>query len=249
MALCHPKIHNTWITQARVPTSTLTFSNTPTDQEQRIHSGVGIACNHAWAWSMDHESTWWNLKLEDFIQNWHRANLGSPSFTTLSLYLSCTSHSSRNLQSSWARGMTHRWKSKLAKRTKNEQSLLKNNKDGRHIWGEALLVPSGDYVLLAPSGDYSQSIPSKSTNRIRCFTSRTVLLPTSAKLTRGIWEINRGEILVLTVTVFKNIQEHSMKFKNIRGYSNGKIKFKNIQDFRRPVRTLVVTKSVTLQYS
>ena len=30
-----------------------------------------------------------------------------------------------------------------------------------------------------------------------------------------------------------------MKFKNIRGYSNGKIKFKNIQDFRRPVRTLV----------
>ena len=29
-----------------------------------------------------------------------------------------------------------------------------------------------------------------------------------------------------------------MKFKNIRGYSNGKIKFKNIQDFRRPVRTL-----------
>ena len=78
---------------------------------------------------------WWNLKLEDFIQNWHRANLGSPSFTTLSLYLSCTSHTSRNLQSSWARGMTHRWKSKLAKRTKNEQSLLKNNKDGRHIWG------------------------------------------------------------------------------------------------------------------
>ena len=105
--------------------------------------------------------------------------------------------------------------------------------------GEALLAPSGDYVLLAPSGDYDQSIPPKSTNRIRCFTSRTVLLPTSAKLTRGIWEINRGEILVLTVTVFKNIQEHSMKFKNIRGYSNGKIKFKNIQDFRRPVRTLV----------
>ena len=105
--------------------------------------------------------------------------------------------------------------------------------------GEALLAPSGDYVLLAPSGDYNQSIPPKSTNRIRCFTSRTVLLPTSAKLTRGIWEINRGEILVLTVTVFKNIQEHSMKFKNIRGYSNGKIKFKNIQDFRRPVRTLV----------
>ena len=30
-----------------------------------------------------------------------------------------------------------------------------------------------------------------------------------------------------------------MKFKNIRGYSNGKIKFKNIQDFRRPVRTLI----------
>ena len=104
--------------------------------------------------------------------------------------------------------------------------------------GEALLAPSGDYVLLAPSGDYDQSIPPKSTNRIRCFTSRTVLLPTPAKLTRGIWEINRGKILVLTVTVFKNIQEHSMKFKNIRGYSNGKIKFKNIQDFRRPVRTL-----------
>ena len=32
-----------------------------------------------------------------------------------------------------------------------------------------------------------------------------------------------------------------MKFKNIRGYSNGKIKFKNIQDFRRPVRTLIST--------
>ena len=132
--LYHPKsdIHNTWITQARVPTSTLTFSNTPTDQEQRIHSGVGIACNHAWPWAwwwsmvMVHGWSWWNL--EDFIQNWHRANLGSPSFTTHSLYLSCTSHSSRNLQSSWARGMTHRWKSKLAKRTKNEQSLLKITK-------------------------------------------------------------------------------------------------------------------------
>ena len=114
------------------------------------------------------------------------------------------------------------------------------------ISGGALLAPSGDYVLLAPSGDYNQSIPPKSTNRIRCFTSRTVLLPTSAKLTRGIWEINRGEILV--VTVFKNIQEHSMKFKNIRGYSNGKIKFKNIQDFRRPVRTLSRTLSSLLTH-
>ena len=112
--------------------------------------------------------------------------------------------------------------------------------------GGALLAPSGDYVLLAPSGDYNQSIPPKSTNRIRCFTSRTVLLPTSAKLTRWIWEINRGKILVLTVTVFKNIQEHSMKFKNIRGYSNGKIKFKNIQDFRRPVRTLFVTLQIQI---
>ena len=72
---------------------------------------------------------WWkHWNLEDIIQNWHRANLESPSFTTHSLYLSCTSHSSRNLQSSWARGMTHRWKSKLAKRTKNEQSLLKITK-------------------------------------------------------------------------------------------------------------------------
>ena len=118
------------------------------------------------------------------------------------------------------------------------KSLLKITKMDAISGGEALLAPSGDYVLLTPFGD--QSIPPKSTNRIRCFTSRTVLLPTSAKLTRGIWEINRGKILVLTVTVFKNIQEHSMKFKNIRGYSNGKIKFKNIQDFRRPVRTLDV---------
>ena len=123
--LDHPKsdIHNTWITQARVPISTLTFSNTPTDQEQSIHSGVGIACN-AWPWWRS--NGWRNL--EDFIQNRHRANLGSPSLTTHSLYLSCTSHSSRNLQSSWAWGMTHRWKSKLAKRTKNEQSLLKITK-------------------------------------------------------------------------------------------------------------------------
>ena len=44
--------HNTLITQARVPTSTLTFSNTPTEQEQRIHSGVGIACN-AWPWMVE----------------------------------------------------------------------------------------------------------------------------------------------------------------------------------------------------
>ena len=113
--------------------------------------------------------------------------------------------------------------------------------------GEADESAPGDYVLLAPSGDYNQS---KSTNRIRCFTSRTVLLPTSAKLTCGIWEINRGEILVLTltVTVFKNIQEHSMKFKNIRRYSNGKIKFKNIQDFRRPVRTLITYQQQWLSY-
>ena len=86
---------------------------------------------------------WWNL--EDFIQNWHRANLGSPSFTTHSLYLSCTSHSSRNLQSSWARGMTHRWKSKLAKRTKNEQSLLKITKmdaisGGKHYWRQLVIM-------------------------------------------------------------------------------------------------------------
>ena len=45
------------ITQARVPTSTLTFSNTPTDQEQIIHSGVGIACNHAWP-SRGHGGPW-----------------------------------------------------------------------------------------------------------------------------------------------------------------------------------------------
>ena len=49
--------------------------------------------------------------------NLHRGNLGSPSFTTNSLYLSCTSHSSRNLQSPWA-GMSNRWKGTLAKRTK-----------------------------------------------------------------------------------------------------------------------------------
>ena len=149
---------------------------------------------------------WWNL--EDFIKNWHRANLGSPSFTTHSLYLSCTSHSSRNLQSSWARGMTHRWKSKLAKRTKNEQSLLKITKMDAISVGEALLVPSGDYVLLAPSGDYNQSIPPKSTNRIRCFTSRTVLLPTSAKLTRGIWEINRGEIFFFFFSAGQRFPPH-----------------------------------------
>ena len=137
--LYNPKsdIHNTWITQARVPTSTLTFSNTPTDQEQRIHSGVGIACNHAWPWPWSIHHWMMELVLEDFMQNWHRANLGSPSFTTHSLYLSCTSHSSRNLQSSWARGMTHRWKSKLAKRTKNEQSLLKITKMDAISGGEA----------------------------------------------------------------------------------------------------------------
>ena len=103
------------------------------------------------------------------------------------------------------------------------------------------VAPSGDYVLLAPSGDCNQTIPPKSTNRIRCFTSLTVLLPTSGKLARGICEINKGKCLVLIVTLFKNIQEHPMKFENIRGYSNGKIKFKNIQDFRRPVRTLTLS--------
>ena len=46
----------------------------------------------------------------------------------------------------------------------------------------------------------------KSTNRTRCFTSLTVLLPTSGKLARGIWEINREKIVVLIVTLFKNIQ-------------------------------------------
>ena len=33
--------------------------------------------------------------------------------------------------------------------------------------------------------------------------------------------------------------EHSVEFKNIRGYLNEK--FKNIQDFRRPMRTLLYT--------
>ena len=82
--------------------------------------------------------------------------------------------------------------------------------------GEALLAPSGDYVLLAPSGDYNQSIPPKSTNRIRCFTSRTVLLPTSAKLTRGIWEINRGGNLSFNSN---SIQEHSRTFNEIQEHS------------------------------
>ena len=68
------------------------------------------------------------------------------------------------------------------------------------------VAPSGDYVLLAPSGDYNQTIPPKSTNRICCFTSHTVLLPTSGKLARRIWEINREKIVVLVVTLFKNIQ-------------------------------------------
>ena len=189
-----------------------------------------------------HGWSWWNL--EDFIQNWHRANLGSPSFTTQSLYLSCTSHSSRNLQSSWARGMTHRWKSKLAKRTKNEQSLLKITKmdaiSGGGGGGWALLAPSGDYVLLAPSGDYNQSIPPKSTNRIRCFTSRTVLLPTSAKLTRGIWEINRGKILVLTVTVFKNIQWNSRTFEGTRMEKSNSRTFKTFGDLCEPWVQLIL---------
>ena len=135
--------------------------------------------------------------------------------------------------------MSNRWKGKLAKITKMNklkvQSLQITNMDAR-----SRVAPSGDYVLLAPSGDCNQSIPPKSTNRICCFTSLTVLLPTSGKLARGICEINKEFFLVLIVTLSKNIQEHPMKFKNIRGYSNGKIKFKNIQDFRRPVRTLIV---------
>ena len=111
--------------------------------------------------------------------------------------------------------------------------LAKNNKDGCQIWGEHYWRHLVIITL--------ETIPPKSTNKIRCLTSCTVLLPASAKLTRGIWETNSGEIVVLTVTLFKNIHEHLMKFKNIRGYSNGKIKLKNIQDFRRPVRTLLVT--------
>ena len=106
--LYHPKrdIHNTWITQARVPTSTLKYPNWPRAENSFgswhcLQSCMAMA-PLPWAWG---GHGWWNL--EDFIQNWHRANLGSPSFTTHSLYLSCTSHSSRNLQSSWARGMTH----------------------------------------------------------------------------------------------------------------------------------------------
>ena len=51
------------------------------------------------------------------------------------------------------------WKCKLAKRTKNEQSLLKITKMDAISVVEALLAPSGDYVLLAPSGEYNQSIP------------------------------------------------------------------------------------------
>ena len=63
--------------------------------------------------------------LNDFIQNLHCANLGSPYFTTHSLYLSCTSHSSRNLQSPCARGISNRWKSK---ENENEET----NKDRCH---------------------------------------------------------------------------------------------------------------------
>ena len=64
---------------------------------------------------------------------------------------------------------------------------------------------TGAIWVCSTSGDYNQ--------REYAVSRRVVLLPTSATLTRGIWEINRGKILVLTVTVFKNIQEHSMKFK------------------------------------
>ena len=47
--------------------------------------------------------------------------------------------------------------------------------------GSPILAPSGDYVVVAPSCDYSQPVSAKSTNRIRCFTLRTVLLPTGVK--------------------------------------------------------------------
>ena len=132
----------------------------------------------------DDDGTW---KIS--IQNFTRIALispGSPSFTTHSLYLSCTSHSSRNLQSPSAHGMSNRRKSKLAKRTNSKQSLQNfiANMDAR---SRSLLAPSGDYVVVSPSGDYSQpAISPKSTNRICCFTLSTVLLPTSVKLTRGI---------------------------------------------------------------
>ena len=82
-------IHNTWIIQAHVPTPT--FS-------ELIRELAYLA---------------WKIS----IQNWHRANIGSPYFATHYLHLSCTSHSSRNLQSPSSHGMSNRWKSKLGKRT------------------------------------------------------------------------------------------------------------------------------------
>ena len=174
--------------------------------KSRVHSGVGIACMEWWSWWM----------MPDFIQNWHRAILGSPFFTTHSLYnVSCTSQSSRNLQSPWARGMSNRWKGKLAKRTKMNklkvQSLQITNMDAR-----SRVAPSGDYVLLAPSGDCNQSIPPKSTNRICCFTSLTVLLPTSGKLARGICEINKEFFFSFNSNI---IQEHSRTSNEIQEHS------------------------------
>ena len=104
--IVHPKsdIHKIWITQAHVPTPTLTFSNAPSPRAENS-SGTG-------SW---HFFKLLHGRFQNF--NLHRGNLGSPSFTTNSLYLSCTSHSSRNLQSPWA-GMSNRWKGTLAKRTK-----------------------------------------------------------------------------------------------------------------------------------
>ena len=115
--LLYPKIdiHNIWITQAHVPTPTLTFSNAPSPRAENSS-----------------RSCWDFFKLlhgrfQNF--NFHRANLGSPSFTTHSLYLSCTSHSPRKLLSPWA-GMSNRWKATLAKRTKLK-IFHKQNKHGR----------------------------------------------------------------------------------------------------------------------
>ena len=101
--------------------------------------------------------------LEDFLQNFnlHRANLGSTSFTThsYSLYLSCTSHLSRNVQSPWA-GMSKWWKGKLDKERKwtNWNSPKITKMDPEQSSREELMAPSGDYVLLAPSGECNQTI-------------------------------------------------------------------------------------------
>ncbi len=102
--LLYPKcdIHNIWIIQAHVPTPTLAFSNAPSPRAE----------NSSGSW---HFFKFLHGRLQNF--DLHRGNLGSPSFTIHSLYLSCTSHSSRNLQSPWA-GRSNRWKGTLAKRTK-----------------------------------------------------------------------------------------------------------------------------------